>query len=148
MNETHMTLVGNIATDVRSTTSQTGIPLTSFRVASTTRRLDKGRGWSDVDTLFVTVLCWRQLAEHVAASFAKGDPVVVTGRVRMRQWISEDGRSGTAFELEAVAAGHDLARGVSSFTRARRAEQPPRSAADPAPVAAAPAATVAVGSAA
>jgi len=124
MNETVVTLVGNVASDVRTTTSQAGVPISSFRVASTTRRFDRGRGgWADVDTLYVTVVCWRSLAENVAGSLAKGDPVVVHGRARMRQWTSEDGRTGTAVEVEAAAAGHDLSRGVSRFTKARSREQ-------------------------
>ena len=133
MNETVATLVGNVASDIRTTTSQAGVPISSFRVASTTRRFDRGRGgWADVDTLYVTVVCWRGLAEHVAESLAKGDPVVVHGRMRMRQWTGEDGRSGTAVELEASTAGHDLSRGVSRFTRARPrdSERPGRSEAD------------------
>jgi len=133
VNETVATLVGNVASDIRTTTSQAGVPISSFRVASTTRRFDRGRGgWADVDTLYVTVVCWRGLAEHVAESLAKGDPVVVHGRMRMRQWTGEDGRSGTAVELEASTAGHDLSRGVSRFTRARPrdSERPGRSEAD------------------
>jgi single-strand DNA-binding protein len=133
VNETVATLVGNVASDIRTTTSQAGVPISSFRVASTTRRFDRGRGgWADVDTLYVTVVCWRALAEHVAASLAKGDPVVVHGRMRMRQWTGDDGRSGTAVELEASTAGHDLSRGVSRFTksRPRDAERPGRSEAD------------------
>ncbi len=133
VNETVVTLVGNVATDVRTTTSQAGVPISSFRIASTTRRFERGRGgWSDLDTLYVTVVCWRALAEHVAASLAKGDPVVVHGRLRMRQWTSDDGRSGTAVELEASTAGHDLARGIAKFTRMRprEIERPARSEAD------------------
>ena len=133
MNETVATLIGNVASDVRTTTSQAGVPISSFRVASTTRRYDRGRGgWADVDTLYVTVVCWRALAEHVAESFAKGDPIVVHGRLRMRQWTADDGRSGTAVELEATTAGHDLSRGVSTFTKAkaREPERPARSEAD------------------
>jgi single-strand DNA-binding protein len=117
MNETNATIVGNIATDLRASRSKDGVPITTFRIASTTRRFERGKGWADVDTLFVTVVCWRQLAENVALSFGKGDPVIVTGRLRMRQWTADDGRSGTAFELEAHNAGHDLTRGVSSFVR-------------------------------
>jgi single-strand DNA-binding protein len=128
VNETIATIVGNIATDLRSSRSKDGVPMASFRIASTTRRFERGKGWSDVDTLFVTVVCWRQLAEHVALSFGKGDPVIVSGRLRMRQWTGDDGRSGTAFELEAQSAGHDLTRGVSSFARAHS-----RRSADPAP---------------
>ena len=119
MNETSVTFVGNVATDIRSTRSREGVPIASFRIASTTRRFERGKGWVDVDTMFVTVVCWRQLAEHAASSFSKGEPIIVTGRLRMRQWTSEDGRAGTAVELEAQAAGHDLSRGIAAFTRAQ-----------------------------
>jgi len=117
VNETTVTFVGNVATDIRATSSRDGVAMTSFRLASTTRRFERGKGWSDVDTIFVTVICWRQLADHLASSLAKGDPIIVTGRLRVRQWTADDGRSGTAVELEAFAAGHDLTRGVSTFTR-------------------------------
>ena len=133
MNETHTTLVGNIATDVRTITSRDGVRVTSFRVASTTRRFQGGKGWNDVDTLFVTVVCWRQLAEHAASSFAKGEPVLATGRLKTRQWTAEDGSSREALELEAYAVGHDLNRGTSAFRRAERRpveERPLRTAAD------------------
>jgi single-strand DNA-binding protein len=125
VNETTATIVGNIATELRSSRSRDGVPMASFRIASTTRRFERGKGWADIDTLFVTVVCWRQLAEHVAQSFHKGDPVIVSGRLRMRQWTADDGRSGTAFELEAHSAGHDLSRGVSSFARAHSRRSSP-----------------------
>jgi single-strand DNA-binding protein len=132
VNETVVTLIGNVATDVRSTTTQAGVPISSFRVASTTRRFERGKGWTDLDTLYVTVVCWRALAENVAAAFAKGDPVVVSGRLRMRQWTADDGRAGTSVELEASTAGHDLTRGVSRFSRVRPrdSDRPGRSEAD------------------
>jgi single-strand DNA-binding protein len=132
VNETVVTLIGNVATDVRSTTTQAGVPISSFRVASTTRRFERGKGWIDLDTLYVTVVCWRALAENVAAALAKGDPVVVSGRLRMRQWTADDGRAGTSVELEASTAGHDLTRGVSRFSRVRPrdADRPGRSEAD------------------
>jgi len=132
VNETHVTFIGNVATDIRSTNSRDGVPIVSFRLASTTRRFERGKGWCDVDTIFVTIVCWRHLAEHVASSFTKGDPVIVTGRLRMRQWTADDGRSGTAVEMEAVAAGHDLSRGTGAFTRTapRSVERDGRMAAD------------------
>jgi single-strand DNA-binding protein len=129
MNETFTTVVGNVCTDVKTATTRSGAPVASFRVASTTRRYDRAKGgWYDADTLFVTVLCYRQLAEHVASSFGKGEPVLVAGRLRVRDWSAPDGRTGTAVELEATAAGHDLNRGTSAFKRAPRPapEQPDR----------------------
>lgn len=129
MNETFSTVVGNVCTDIKTATTRNGAPVASFRVASTTRRYDRARGgWYDADTLFVTVVCYRQLADHVTSSFGKGEPVVVAGRLRVRDWTAPDGRTGTAVELEATVAGHDLNRGTSAFKRAPRPapEQPDR----------------------
>jgi single-strand DNA-binding protein len=67
----------------------------------------------------VRVNCWRRLAEGVVASIKVGDPVVVHGRLYTREWTTEDGQRRTAYELEAVSVGHDLARGVGVFRRGR-----------------------------
>jgi single-strand DNA-binding protein len=45
--------------------------------------------------------------------------VVVHGRLYTREWSTEDGQRRTAYELEAVSVGHDLARGVGVFRRGR-----------------------------
>ena len=118
MNEAILSLSGNVATDVRSATTQGGVPVATFRMASSTRRFDRQTNqWNDVDTLFVTVVCWRQQAENVSSSIAKGDPITVTGRMRVRPWKNDDGNSGVTIELEAHALGHDLSRGTSAFRR-------------------------------
>ncbi|REF37742.1 single-stranded DNA-binding protein [Thermasporomyces composti] len=121
MNETMISITGNVATDLRFVRSERGTPLASFRLASTERRYDRGRGeWTDGRTTFVTVVCWRSLAENAAASLRKGDPVVVLGRLRVEPWEREDGRTGTSVEVVAHAIGHDLSRGTSAFRRTRR----------------------------
>ena len=65
------------------------------------------------------VTCWRRLAEGVGASIALGDPVVVVGRLFTRDWTDADGNARTSYEMEAVAVGHDLARGKGKFFRNR-----------------------------
>ncbi|WP_020574108.1 single-stranded DNA-binding protein [Actinopolymorpha alba] len=120
MNETMVSIAGNVATDLRFLRSDRGTPLASFRLASTPRRYDRYQGgWVDGHTTFVTVLCWRTLAENAAASLRKGEPVVVFGRLRVEAWEKE-GRTGTTVEIEATALGHDLSRGTSAFRRTRR----------------------------
>jgi single-strand DNA-binding protein len=121
MNETMISIVGNVATDLRFVRSERGTPLASFRLATTERRYDRSRGeWTDGRTSFITVVCWRSLAENAAASLRKGDPVVVLGRLRVEPWEREDGRTGTSVEVVAQAIGHDLSRGTSAFRRTRR----------------------------
>ncbi|MEQ4205628.1 single-stranded DNA-binding protein [Actinopolymorpha sp. B17G11] len=121
MNETMISIAGNVATEIRFLRSDRGTPLASFRLASTSRRFDRSQGgWVDGRTTYVTVVCWRALAENVAASLRKGEPVVATGRLRVEPWERDDGRSGTSVEIEAQVVGHDLSRGTSAFRRTRR----------------------------
>lgn len=135
MNDTTIAMVGNAATDVRYFENSSGVPVVSFRFASTDRRFDRDRGcWVDGETSFVTVLAFRWLASNVAGSVARGDPLVVTGRMRVREWERE-GRRHTSVEVEARSVGHDLARGTSAFRRVVRAKDatsavsvPPRAA--------------------
>jgi len=120
VNESSITLVGNAVTDVRLRSTGAGVPFATFRLASNPRRFDRESArWIDGDPLFVTVVCWRILAENVAASLVQGDPVVVTGRLRVKEWEKGD-KKGTSVEVDAQAVGHDLARGRSQFTRVRR----------------------------
>lgn len=121
MNETVTTMAGNIATEIWHGQTASGQAVASFRLASTSRRFDRSRGqWVDRDTLYFTVVCHRQLAEHVTSSCAKGDPMIVYGRLNQRPWQSDDGRSGVAAEIDAYGIGHDLNKGTSAFQRAPR----------------------------
>ena len=117
MNETLVTVVGNVATEPESTVTATGVTVTRFRLATTSRRWDAERGaWTDGSTSFYTVRAWRNLGSNVKESVSLGEPLVVQGRLRIRQ-DEKDGRRYLAAELEAVAVGHDLARGVARFSR-------------------------------
>ena len=120
MNEIPVTLVGNVVTDVSAATTAGGAEVAWFRLALTPRRFDRATArWVDGETSYVRVSCWRGLARNVVASITKGDPVVVTGRLRVREWEREE-RRGIAVEVDASAVGHDLSRGVSAFRRPPR----------------------------
>jgi single-strand DNA-binding protein len=117
MFDTPMTIVGNLVDEPRRRQTKNGHTVTNFRVASTARRFDREKGaYVDSGTLFMTVACWRGLAENVAASLHKGQPVVVTGWYRMHQYVVDE-QPRTAYELEAIAVGHDLSRGTTDFKR-------------------------------
>jgi single-strand DNA-binding protein len=121
MYDTNVTVVGNaLNTPEYRRVERTNALVANFKVASTARRWDKNNNrWTDGDSLRVRVNCWRRLAEGVVASIKVGDPVVVHGRLYTREWTTEDGQRRTAYELEAVSVGHDLARGVGVFRRGR-----------------------------
>lgn len=122
MNDTYITIVGNVVDDPRPRTTGSGVPVASFRIASTSRKMNREtNSWEDHQKLYATVTCWRAMAENVAASLRKGQPVVVTGRFYAREYTSKDEVSRMSYELDAIAVGHDLARGTSQFTKVTRA---------------------------
>ncbi|NEB38796.1 single-stranded DNA-binding protein [Streptomyces sp. SID14515] len=121
MNETLVTLVGNAATAVEFRETATG-GMARFRFAVTPRRWDREKQlWADGRTSFYTVWSWRTLATNLAGSVSVGEPLVVHGRLKVRE-EEQAGQRRTFVDVEAVAVGHDLSRGTAAFRRAVRAE--------------------------
>ena len=119
MNETVVTVAGNVAAEPRTRLTASGVRVTSFRLASTERRYHKElNAWRDGETVYCTVTCWRAMAENVAESVKKGQPMVVHGRLRVSTYEDKDGVSRTSVEIEARSLGHDLTWGRSDFTKA------------------------------
>lgn len=125
MNETTVTLVGNVATNVEYRETVTG-GVARFRFAVTARRWDRERAlWTDGPTSFYSVSAWRSLGVNVAASVSVGEPLVVHGRLKVRE-EERDGQRKTFVDVDAVAVGHDLTRGTAAFRRtARQAPEVP-----------------------
>ena len=118
MNDTVMTVVGNVADSPRRSNTQNGV-VTNFRLASTARRFDSAsQTFIDSGTFWVDVECWNTLAGNVSASISKGDPVIVHGAITTHSWESENGRRYKP-QLKAYAVGPDLTRGRSVFKRDR-----------------------------
>jgi single-strand DNA-binding protein len=108
---------GLVATTPRHLVTQEGLPITSFRLASSKRRFDRSKNaWIDGETNWFTVTCFRQLAINTASSISKGDRICTSGRLKVRDWDNGE-RTGTSVEIEADVVGHDLSWGNSVFTR-------------------------------
>jgi single-strand DNA-binding protein len=92
----------------------------TFRLGSTPRIADRATGeFRDDRTGWFTVKTWRQLADNVADSLHKGNPVVVRGKVYVDTWTGEAGeRWDHVIHAEAVAV--DLAGGTARYVRTVR----------------------------
>ena len=113
----NISLTGLVATTPRHLVTQDGLPITSFRLASSSRRFDRAQNrWVDGETNWFTITSSRHLAINSATSVSKGDRILVTGRLRVRDWDNGE-RAGTSVEIEAESIGHDLVWGSSVFTR-------------------------------
>jgi single-strand DNA-binding protein len=122
--ETVIHMIGHAGTDVDYRQVGNGTDLSTFRLASTPRRFDRGQGqYVDGTTTWITVQCWRYLAAHVRDAVRRGDPLVVVGKLKTEEWTKEGVRY-SRMVLEALAVGHDLNRGVSVFTKTPRLADP------------------------
>jgi len=118
----HLTLTGLVATTPRHVVTTEGLAITSFRLASQQRRYDRSsQQWSDGETNWYTVTAFRELAINASRSLNKGDRVVTSGRVKVRDWTTDE-RTGTSIEVEADSLGHDLLWGTSSYEKATHKE--------------------------
>ena len=112
-----ITLTGLVATPPRHLVTSEGLPITSFRLASSQRRFDRSQEkWVDGETNWYTVTAFRQLALNSNASLEKGHRVIVSGRLKIRGWENGE-KSGTTVEIDADSIGHDLTWGTAAFTR-------------------------------
>jgi single-strand DNA-binding protein len=127
VNDTHVTVVGNVVDSPRRVSLENGA-VTNFRLASTARRFDgQTQEFVDAGTFWVDVECWNDLSGNVSGSVSKGDPVIVQGTLTTHSWETENGRRSTP-RIRAAAVGHNLARGIGVFKRSR-----PTRPAEPAP---------------
>ncbi|GAC1608235.1 MAG: hypothetical protein NVS3B26_04310 [Mycobacteriales bacterium] len=125
MNGPQITVVGHVARPPRSRILAGGTVVADFRMGTTPRRFDKATGqWSDLETLWFDVTCWRSLAEHATSSLQKGDRVVVTGRLLTTSWTGPAGELRTGLEIDAASVGLDFSRGPVTQTRVERAAGP------------------------
>jgi single-strand DNA-binding protein len=124
MNQTTVIAVGTMISAAKIRHLPDGTPVTSFRIACNDRRFDReANAWIDRDTFYVTVTCWRRLAENVCVSLHTGDPLIVRGRIFTRSYDVE-GRRNSVTEMEADVVAPDLTRATTVVTRLRRAQEP------------------------
>jgi len=119
--ETIITVVGNLTDDPELKFTPSGAAVANFTVASTPRTFDRQTNeWKDGDALFLRCAAWRQLAENVAESLQKGQRVVVTGALRVRQFERQDGSKGTSVELNVDEVGPSLRYATAKVTKVSR----------------------------
>ena len=119
--ETVITVVGNLVDDPELRFTPSGAAVANFRIASTPRTFDKQTNeWKDGDSLFLSCSIWRQAAENVAESLQKGMRVVVTGRLKSRQYETREGEKRTVFEIDVDEVGPSLKYATAQVTRTQR----------------------------
>ena len=119
-------LIGNLASDPESRTTQNGIAQCSFRIA-VQRRYKGANGERETD--FLPVVCWRQTAEFAQRYLAKGRKVAVEGSIQARSYDAQDGTRRYVTEIiadsvEAVGGREEGAQGAQNAQSTQQAQGP------------------------
>jgi single-strand DNA-binding protein len=101
MNST-VTLVGNLVRTPEQRVTHTGTRLTTFTLAVDYRR-DENR-----TTSYFDIVAFGPLAERLATEVAKGERLIVVGRLEQRSWQAKDGSKRSTVEVIADDAGPSL----------------------------------------
>ena len=81
-------LIGNLAADPETRTTQSGISQCTLRLA-VQRRFANPQGVREAD--FFNVICWRQTADFCARYLSKGRRIAVEGSIQTRSYDAQDG---------------------------------------------------------
>lgn len=107
MADSTVTIVGTLGNDPELRFTSGGKAFATATVAVKNRYQSQGE-WQE-DTSWVEFTAWGDLAENVAASCAKGNRVIVTGRLRQQEWDDkETGKKRSKLTLVADEVGASL----------------------------------------
>lgn len=91
-----ITMNGRLVADPELRKTQSGVSVTSFRIACD-RDFSNKDGEKETD--FFDVVAWRNTAEFICKYFTKGRLITVDGRMQTRGWKDRDGNKRTAYEI-------------------------------------------------
>lgn len=124
MNNVVLTVSGNVGEDPELRITPSGKAIVRLRVAVDSRRQVCSGEWADGPTSWYTVIAWERLAERLAVGVAKGDRILVHGRLAQREYLTEAGERRSAWEITADDAGLSLRQIATDSTAAQAASAP------------------------
>lgn len=114
------TLSGNLTRDPEIRYTREGQANATFGLAVNRRWQTRGSEEWEESTSFFDVICWRDLAENVALSLAKGSRVIVTGRLEQHSWLADNGDRRSRVEITADEVGPSLRFATAEVSRTER----------------------------
>jgi single-strand DNA-binding protein len=119
--DTVITVIGNLTADPELRFTPAGAAVCNISVASTPRNFDKSSNeWQDGETMFLRGSIWREAAENVAESLAKGMRVIISGRLKSRSYETKEGEKRTVLELDVDEIGPSLRYAQAKVMRITR----------------------------
>ncbi|WIX85787.1 single-stranded DNA-binding protein [Amycolatopsis sp. DG1A-15b] len=121
--DTSITVIGNVTSDPELRFTASGAAVANFTVASTPRTFDRQSGeWKDGETMFLRCNVWRQAAENLAESIARGARLIVQGRLKQRSFETKEGEKRTVTELDVDEVGPSLRFATAKVNKVSRSQ--------------------------
>ena len=109
-----ITLVGNLGRDPEMRYTPSGVPVTSFSVATSRRYQGQDGQWQE-KTIWFRATAWRKTAETVSQYLTKGSKVLIIGELEEpRPWTDKDGNTQVSLEVTVQTIKFLSARGENS----------------------------------
>lgn len=90
-------LIGNLVADPEYLTSQSGIPITKFRLA-VQRKYANAQGVREAD--FVNCVAYKRTADFIADYFIKGRKIGIEGNLHSGSYTAQDGSKRYTLEVQ------------------------------------------------
>lgn len=120
------TAIGNLTDDPTLRFTDKGVAVARFTVAVSDRKYNKDTNtWEDGKTVFMRCTAFREVAEHVAESLAKGNRAIVTGHLEQSSWETPEGVKRTSIDLIVDEAAPSLKFATAKPTAASRSTGAP-----------------------
>lgn len=117
--------VGKLWADPELRFTPGGKAVCSVPLVFNKRKKNQAGEWEDAGSMFVRGTVWDQQGENCAESLAKGDEVIVTGELSVREYERKDGSKGTSIEANLYAIGPSLKWNAVKIARAARGSELP-----------------------
>lgn len=88
-------IMGRLTADPQVRQTGTGVSVCSFRIGCDRDKQTEGGQKAD----FINCTAWRKTAEFVGKYFAKGKPILIQGRLQIREWTDKEGKKQYSPEI-------------------------------------------------
>jgi single-strand DNA-binding protein len=115
-----ITGTGRLVSDIELRYTSGGKPVAQARIAFSDRKRQDDGTWIDGDKVFLDASVWGEEAERLAECLPRGTEVLVSGKLRQREYEAKDGSKRTIFELQFATIAPTLKYAAVSVRKAER----------------------------
>lgn len=119
MADNTVTVIGNVTRDPELRFTPSGMAIATFGLAVNRMWTDRQTNERKEQVSFFDIKCWAQLGENVSASVAKGNRVIVSGRLEQQTW-EQEGQKRSKVEIVADEVGPSLRWATAQINRNER----------------------------